>query len=140
MAAFLPQMPILNRVNYQYPSFLVKDLYKDNQNKNYKSVRYINETLINIRKSFNSKEIPEKENPKKLVNIIYFIKQQKGERLKILTLKKMLQRLPIALKQARAGNTSENLPNEIGQTIYFLYEEKEVTKKVYNNIMNSIKI
>ena len=103
-------------------------------------MRYINETLINIRKSFNSKEIPEKENPKKLVNIIYFIKQQKGEGLKILTLKKMLQRLPIALKQARAGNTSENLPNEIGQTIYFLYEEKEVTKKVYNNIMNSIKI
>ena len=77
-------------------------------------MRYINETLINLIKSFNSEEIPEKENPKKLVNIIYFIKQQKGKGLKILTAKKMLQRLAIALAQARAGNTSENLPNEIG--------------------------
>ena len=49
----------------------------------------------------------------------------------------MLQRLPIALAQGKAGNTSENLLNEI---IYSLYQEKEVTKQVYNNIMNSIKL
>ena len=46
--------------------------------------------------------------------------------------------LPIALAQVKAGNTSENLLNEIRQAIYSLYREKEVTKKVYNNIMNSI--
>ena len=51
----------------------------------------------------------------------------------------MLQRLPIALAQVKAGNISENLLNEIRQIIYSLYREKEVAKKVYNNIMNSIK-
>ena len=52
----------------------------------------------------------------------------------------MFQRLPIAPAQAKTGNTSENLLNEIRQIIYSLYQEKEVTKKVYNNIMNSIKL
>ena len=63
-----------------------------------------------------------------------------GERLQILTPKQMLQRLPIALAQVKAGNTSENLLNEIRQVIYSLYQAKEITKKVYNNIMNSIKL
>ena len=52
----------------------------------------------------------------------------------------MLQRLPIALAQVKAGSTSENLLNEIRQITYSLYREKEITKKVYSNIMNSIKI
>ena len=52
----------------------------------------------------------------------------------------MLQRLPIALAQIKAGNTSENLLNEVRQIIYSLYRTKEITKKVYNNIMNSRKI
>ena len=52
----------------------------------------------------------------------------------------MLQRLPIALARVKAGNTSENLLNEIRQITYSLYREKEVTKKVYNNTMNSIKL
>ena len=41
----------------------------------------------------------------------------------------MLQRLPIALAQVKAGNTSENILNEIRQIIYYLYREKEVTIK-----------
>ena len=44
----------------------------------------------------------------------------------------MLQRLPIALAQVKAGNTSENLLNEIRQIIYSFYRAKEATKKVYN--------
>ena len=52
----------------------------------------------------------------------------------------MLQRLPISLEQVKAGNTSENLLNEIFQIIYTLYRSKEITKKVYNNIMNLIKL
>ena len=52
----------------------------------------------------------------------------------------MIQRLPIALAQVAAGNTSENVLNEIRQIIYSLYQAKEITKKVYNNIMNSIKL
>ena len=63
-----------------------------------------------------------------------------GKRLKILTPEQMLQRLPIALAQVKTGYTSENLPNEIRQFTYFLYQAKEVTKKVCNNIMNSIKM
>ena len=51
----------------------------------------------------------------------------------------MIQRLPIALAQVKASNTSENLLNEIRQMIYSLYWAKEITKKVYNNIINSIK-
>ena len=52
----------------------------------------------------------------------------------------MLQILPIALPQVKAGNTPENLLNEIRQIIYSLYRAKEITKKVYNNIMNSINV
>ena len=41
-----------------------------------------------------------------------------GDELKILTPKQMLQRLPIALEQAKVGDASENLLNEICQLIY----------------------
>ena len=71
---------------------------------------------------------------------IFQIESAKVEGFKILTLKQMLQRLPIALAQVKAGNTSENLINEMRQIIYSLYQAKEITKKVYNNIMNSIKV
>ena len=59
--------------------------------------------------------------------------------LKILQ-KQIRQRLPIALTQIKAGNTSANLKNEICQIIHSLYQAKEIAKKVYNNIMNSIKL
>ena len=52
----------------------------------------------------------------------------------------MFQRLPIALAQVKAGNASENLLNKIRQTIYSLYRAKEITKNIYNNIMNLIKL
>ena len=52
----------------------------------------------------------------------------------------MLQRLPIALAQVKVGNRSENLLNKICQIIYSQYWAKEITKIVYNNIMNSIKL
>ena len=50
----------------------------------------------------------------------------------------MLQRLPIALAQVKAGNNSEILLNEIKQIVFSLYQSKQITKKVYNNIINSI--
>ena len=64
---------------------------------------------------------------------------QEGEGLKISTPNQMLKRLPIALAQIKAGNNSENLLNEITQIVYSLYRSKEITEKVYNNIINSIK-
>ena len=60
--------------------------------------------------------------------------------MKILTPKQMLQRLPIAPAQVKAGNKSENLLKKIRQIIYSLYRAKEITKKSLNNIMNSIKV
>ena len=62
----------------------------------------------------------------------------KGKGLKILTPKQMLQRLPISIAQVKAGNNSENLLNEIRQIVYSLYQSKEITKKVYNNIIKSL--
>ena len=50
----------------------------------------------------------------------------------------MLQRFPIALAQVKAGNILENLLNEIRQIIYSLYQSKEITKKVYNNLIRSL--
>ena len=61
-------------------------------------------------------------------------------KLKILTPKQMLQRLPIALAQVKAGNNSESLLNKIRQIVYSLYQSKQITKKVYNNITKSINI
>ena len=46
--------------------------------------------------------------------------ETKGTGLKILTPKQMLQRLPIALAQVKAGNNSESLLNEIRQIVYSL--------------------
>ena len=66
--------------------------------------------------------------------------EQYGKGLKILTPNQMLKRLPIALAQVKAGNNSESLLNEIRQIVYSLYQSKEIAKKVYNNIINSIKV
>ena len=64
--------------------------------------------------------------------------ETKGKGLEILTPKQMLQRLPIALAQVKAGNNSESLLNEIRQIVYSLYQSKQITKKVCNNINKSI--
>ena len=64
----------------------------------------------------------------------------KPSNLKILTPKQIIQRLPIALAQIKAANNSESLLNEIRQIAYSLYQSKEVTKKVYNNIIKLIKV
>ena len=96
--------------------------------KNIISFQELREDLINFFKDY----------CKMLNNVIHDVKCRKAP--KILTPQQMLQRLSIAVAQVKAGNTSENLLNEIHQMMYFLYQEKEITKKVYNNIMNSIKL
>ena len=65
-------------------------------------------------------------------------KATKGIGLKILTPKQMLQRLPIALAQVKAGNNSKSLLNEIRQIVYSLYQSKQITKQVCNHIIESI--
>ena len=52
----------------------------------------------------------------------------------------MLQRLPIALAQVKSGDNSESLLNEIKEIVYCLYQSRQITKKVYNNIIKSIQL
>ena len=61
-----------------------------------------------------------------------------GTRFKILTPKKMLQRLPIALAQVKTGNNSESLLNKIKHFVYSLYQSNQITKNVCNNIIKPI--
>ena len=128
----------INYFKYQNPSFLVKDSISAEQNKNEKTVNNVNNGLIDLRNDFKRKEITENENPKKVVDIVEkiidFNKQQKGKRIKILTPKQVLQRLPIALAQVKAGNTSNNLINETRQIICSLYKKKKKLLKKYRTI------
>ena len=48
-------------------------------------------------------------------------KPKYGKELKLLTPKRLLERLPIAFAQLKPVNISENLLNEIRQIIYFFY-------------------
>ena len=66
---------------------------------------------------------------------IYKLKQGTG--LKLSTPKQMLQRLLIALAQIKTDNNSESLLNEIRQTVYSLYQSKEITKKVIKSIQHN---
>ena len=64
---------------------------------------------------------------------------KKGEGLKILNNKQMLNRLPILLAQMEAGNNSNKFKNEARQIVYSLYRSKVLTKTVYNNLIKSIR-
>ena len=82
---------------------------------------------------------------KSLKDIVHFYNPQsgnvtskKGEGLKILTNKQMLNRLPILLAQIQARNNSKSLKNELRQILYSLYRSKVLTKTVYNNLTKVI--
>ena len=99
-------------------------------------------TKYNIENLYNSREEVIKmfnDYARNISRNIYDSKEE-GTGLKILTPKQMLQRLPIALAQVKTGNNSQSLLNEIRQIVYSLYQSKEITKKVYNNILKSIKV
>ena len=91
-----------------------------------------------------SKEEIENEKPYNIVkvvkNILDFnkIKQQEGQGIKISTPNQMLNRLPIALAQLKAGNNSNKLKNEIRQLLYSLYRSKNMTEQVYKSLIGII--
>ena len=100
-------------------------------------------TLTNINILFNARDNAIKfieDYSSMILEAKKLAKEQEGTGLKILTPNQMLKRLPIALAQIKAGNNSEGLLNEIRQIAYSLYRLKEITKKVYNNIIKSIKV
>ena len=103
------------------------------------------EVINNLEKFYNSREEVInffRDYIEMLSDANYDAKQNEteGKGLKILTPKQMLQRLPIALAEVKAGNNSESLLNEIRQIVYSLYQLKQITKKVYNNTIKSIQI
>ena len=98
-------------------------------------------TIYNIKNLYNSREEVVKmfhDYAKYMSRNIYDSKH--GTELKILTPKQMLQRLLISLAQIKAGNNSQSLLTEIRQVVYSLYQSKEITKRVCNNIIKSIKV
>ena len=97
------------------------------------------EVINNLEKFYNSREEVInffREYIEMLSDANYDAKQNEteGKGLKILTPKQVLQRLPIAVAQVKAGNNSENLLNEIKQIVYSLYQAKQITKKVYKMV------
>ena len=85
--------------------------------------------MIDIRNAIIAKQIPENENPNKIVDIVVttldFNKQPKDKEIKILTSKQMLQRLPVELAQLKAGNTSTSTD----KSYIFCAEKKKLLKE-----------
>ena len=65
-------------------------------------------------------------------------RNQQGKGLKILTLNKMLSRLPTSLAQLKARNNPEKLKNEIRQLLHSLCTSKKLTKKIYKSLIDII--
>ena len=113
--------------------------------KNDELVNVINSGIQNLNKEIEKMSEDEKriEKPDEILKIVEdilnFNKQnQQGKGLKILTPNQMLSRLPITLAQLKAGNNSEKLKSEIRQLLYSLYRSENMTKQVYNNLLNYI--
>ena len=64
--------------------------------------------------------------------------KQEGKRVKILTPRQMLSRLPIYLTQLKAGKNSQKLKSEIRQLLQSLYRSKDLSKTIYKHLMNTI--
>ena len=122
-----------NRAKFKSNLTEVKKAYK-NRAKEQKDTLYNTETLYKAR----NEAIEFYDNYSSMMSEAK-LKATKRAILKLLTPKQMLQRLPITLAHVKAGNISKNLSNEIRQIVYSLYQSKEITKKVYNNIIKSIK-
>ena len=117
----------------------------NDKEKNSELVSVINSGLKELEEEIKKMSENERKNEKSdeivriVKRILRFTNQKKKEQgLKILTPNQMLSRLPITLGQLKAGNNSEKLKNEIRQLLYSLYCSKNMTKQVYNNLINYI--
>ena len=100
----------------------------NDKERNSNLVDMFNSTLKDLKEETKnmSKEEKEIEKPDKIVRVVEMIldfnkQNQEGKGLKILTPNQILNRLPIALAQLRAGNNSNKLKNELRQLLYSLY-------------------
>ena len=109
-------------------------------NPRYKKEYQLN-TIANIKNLYNSRQkVIDLFNDYAKITSEATFKTKQGAGLKILTPKRMLQRLPIALAKVKEGNNSEHVLNEIRQIVYSLYQSKEITKKLYNKIIKSMQL
>ena len=114
--------------------------------KNNKLVNTFNSALRDLEEKIKNMSKAEKEieQPDEIVRVVKIIldfnklKQQKGQGIKILTPKQILNRLPIALAQLQAENNSNKFKNEIRQLLYSLYRSKNMTEQVYKSLISII--
>ena len=122
-----------------------KELYKSkNAGKNNKLANMIKSGLKDLKKDIEQMgdDVSEIEKPDEIVDIVekileYNRQNQEGQGLKILTPHQMLSRLPITLAQIKSGNNLEKLKNEIRQLLYSLHRSRNLTKTLYNNLINT---
>ena len=122
-----------------------KELYKSkNAGKNNKLANIIKSGLKDLKKDIEQMgdDVNEIEKPDEIVDIVekileYNRQNQEGQGLKILTPHQMLSRLPITLAQIKSGNNLEKLKNEIRQLLYSLHRSRNLTKTLYNNLINT---
>ena len=124
---------------------MYKVLYEiiNDKEKNSKLVEILNSGLEDLEKEIKemSKEAIEIEKPYNIVKAVKKIldinkHSQEGKGIKILTPNQMLSILPTTLAQLKVGNNSEKLKNEIRQLLNSLYRSKNMTKQLYNNLIN----
>ena len=133
-------------LDFATPTDLPKTLFEiKDKKKNDDFVESIKNRWSDLKDEIEKMSVEEKEIKKpdkiwKIVEeILKFNKQnEEGKSLNILTPNQMLSRLPIVLAQLEAGNNSEKLKNEKRQLLYYLYRSKNITKQVYNNLINYI--
>ena len=119
---------------------------KNDKEKNSKLLNIFNSGLedLEIKIKEISKEEIEIEKPYNIVKVVEKIldfnkiEQQEGQGIKILTPNQMLNRLPIALAQLKAGSNSNKLKNEIRQLLYSLYRSKNMTEQIYKSLIGII--
>ena len=110
----------------------------------------LNEAIINpalIGLKLHIRELPKKEKQttqlKLLANSVDrifndAINKQQGQGLKILTPQQVITRLPILLAQLKAESNSEKLKIEIRQFLHSLHRSTNLSKTIYNSLMNTI--
>ena len=119
-------------------------VYTNDKKKKNKLVNVIKSEISDLKNEveYMGEEEKQIEKPNDIIvvvkKILEFNKQkQQGQLLKILTPDQLLSRLPITLIQLKAGNNSKKLINEM-HVLYSLYRSKELTKTIYNNLINII--
>ena len=110
----------------------IKSMSEDEaKNKGLDLLKHIVQKILDINKLIDMPELETEEFDEQRRN-------QQGQGLKILTPKQMIIRLPVLLVQLKAGINSERLKSEIRQIVYSLYRLRNLSKTIYNNLVNAI--